>query len=356
LFGGSLATVRDATWEWDGAQWQQLTLAVSPPARQGAGMCFDAAAGVVRLAAGDAAPYGSPAQPLSDVWEFDGLAWTQLSTGPIAPLGFACMAYDSARSRCVVLATNGTFEWQGGAFVPVATSTNPPPPRAAGFVYDSFRQRIVLHGGVVPNQTTRSDVWEYDGNDWLQRQPLGAFVRRHSHGMVYDPGLQAVRVFAGVETIISAGGLVSTNYGHVNELRYEPVSPPLAQWFASGCYFSTQLLSSGLPWLGESITLTMPLAGTGLPPLMVFGNSNQQAGATQLPVPVDFLGFPNCDLLVSPDTVVLPAVAGGSGTVTLSIPNQPLLLGSRLFVQGFEPSLTGNGTGTIGMLVQVGGR
>jgi hypothetical protein len=356
-FGGSGSTTTlDATWEWDGSSWQQLSLVIAPPARQGAGMCFDAAAGVVLLAAGDAAPYGSSPQPLADVWTFDGTQWTPLPPSPVGPVGLTEMAYDTVRARCVALAANGTFEWQSGAFVQVMTATTPSPRRVPGFVYDSFRERIVLHGGVAVNATTRSDVWEYDGTDWVQRQPLGAFMRRHAHGMVYDPELRSVRAFAGAETVISAGGLVTTHYGHASELRYEPVSPPLAQFFAPGCYFSTQLFANGLPWLGESFALTMPVTGGGLPPLMVFGNSNQQAGVTPLPVPLGFLGFPNCDLLVSPDIVLSPPVAAGSAVLTVAIPNQPMLLGSRLYVQGFEPNLTGTGTGTIGLLVQVGGR
>ena len=45
-----------------------------------------------------------------------------------------------------------------------------------------------------------------------------------------------------------------------------------------------------------------------------------------------------------------------TASLTIAVPNQPQLLGARLFVQGFEPGLAGNGTGTNGWLVQVGGR
>jgi hypothetical protein len=357
LFGGYdfNGSARATTLQLVAGVWQQPTAPGSPPARHSAGMCFDAAAGVIRLAAGDAANFGAAVQPLADVWTFDGTTWTQAPATPNGPAGPTEMAFDTVRGRCVAWAANGTFEWIGGGFVPVPTNSSPPPRRGAAFVYDAFRERIVLHGGFNFGTTTRSDVWEYDGSDWQQRQPLGLFARRQWHGTVYDPTARLVRAFAGIQTTYTLGGQIVSTFVFNSELHYEPVSPPLALYFAQGCYFNATLLPGGLPWLGDTFTLSMPVAGP-IPPLMVFGASNEQFGAVPLPLPIAFLGFPNCELVASPDVVLPTTVSGASASVSFPIPNQPQLLGVRLYVQGFEPDLAGNGTGTNGLLMQVGGR
>lgn len=353
-FGASGQALGD-TRELAGSTWQAPTLPVSPPARHAAGMCFDAGASVVLLAGGDAGPYGGPAQPLGDVWSWNGQQWSQLPAGPAGPVGPTYMAYDSARARCVALAANGTFEWTGTGFLAVATTSSPPMRRSATFVYDALRERIVLHGGRDPGTSTRSDLWEYDGVDWQQRQPLGEFVRRSAHAAVYDPTRRAVVAFAGNETLIALGGLITTTYVHSEAMTYEAVSPPLVQVFAAGCYFSNNLSWTGLPWLGDTLTLTTSASGP-LPPLLAFGASNEQFGGVALPLPLGPLGFPNCELVVAPDVVVAATVSGGTGTVAVPIPNQPLLLGARLYVQGFDVGITNPGTGTFGLLMQIGGR
>ena len=353
-YGGAGQALAD-TRELAGTTWQTPALVVSPPARHAAGMCFDAAAGVVRLAGGDGGPYGGPAQPLGDVWTFNGQQWSQLPASTAGPVGATVMAYDSVRSRCVALAGNGTFEWTGTGFTAVPTANQPPMRRSAAFVYDALRERLVLHGGRDPGTTTRSDLWEYDGVDWQQRQPLGEFVRRHAHGVVYDAARRAVVAFGGNETLVTLGGLVTTTFAHGTELTYEAASPPQVQVFAQGCYFSNNLSWIGLPWLGDTFTLTT-LANGPLPPLFAFGASSEQFGGVPLPLPLGPLGFPNCELVVAPDIVVAATVSGVTASVAVPIPNQPLLLGARLFVQGFELGTSGPGTGTFGLLVQVGGR
>ena len=356
LFGGANAngTPIAATWELVGTSWQQPATAGSPPARLRAGMCFDAAAGVVRLAGGDAGPFSGPAQPLADVWTWNGQQWSQVPTTGSVPIGPTMMAYDTKRARCVALAANGTFEWQAGAFAAIATAHQPPPRDSTTLVYDSVRERMVLFGGRNAGATTRGDLWEYDGVDWQQRQPLGLVPRRQFHGTVYDTTLAAVRVFGGNEAVV--GPFSVTNYGHADELRYEPVSPAIAQWFAVGCYFASSLQAIGLPWLGDTFALQMQLVGTGLPPLMALGFSSELFGTTPLPLPIDSLGFPNCELVVSPDVPVMPAPTGTTASISLTIPTAASLLGVRLFAQGFEPSPVGAGAATFGLLLQVGGR
>jgi hypothetical protein len=103
LFGGfglSSAPLAD-TWEWDGVTWVQLFPATSPPARMGHAMAERSRTGRVVLYAGNTDGFGR--SPLSDTWEWDGANWTQL-TPPVAPgfRSYHTMVFDAARGRDVV--------------------------------------------------------------------------------------------------------------------------------------------------------------------------------------------------------------------------------------------------------------
>ncbi len=85
------------------------------------------------------------------------------------------------------------------------TSTTQPPPRVRfKMVYDSQRDRIVLHGGyredINSNGTiervTLSDTWEYDGNEWQLVSEDGPQIL--SHAMAYDPIRGETVLFGGM--------------------------------------------------------------------------------------------------------------------------------------------------------------
>lgn len=68
-------------------------------------------------------------------------------------------------------------------------ATSGPAPRVeSAMVYDSFRDRLVLFGGIAygPPSTVFGDTWEFDGARWELRATSGP-EPRFSHEMVYDP-------------------------------------------------------------------------------------------------------------------------------------------------------------------------
>ncbi|MCA8965843.1 MAG: hypothetical protein H6838_05960 [Planctomycetes bacterium] len=343
------------TWELDSTGWHDRTAALplAPSPRHGAGMCFDAAAGVVRLAGGEGAAVGSPPLPLDEVWTFDGGQWLLVASGTGNPLGATAMTYDGARHRCVALANNGTFVWSGGAFAAVATPTSPPARSASAIAYDAPRDRVVLAGGYAAGQSL-GDVWEFDGSTWQQRAPLGPPVPRfHLHGLAFDPVLQCVRLFGGQQRTVSGFG--TTTIALSAELRYEPVEPAVAQRFAYGCWQPHALGVSGLPWLGDTVAMTTGTTTAGGLAAFVLGFSNTQAGATPLPLQLWSIGFPSCDLLVSPDSVVVAVATGRVAQSTLTVPNAPGVLGLRLYAQALDLAMP-FGTASDGWMLQVGGR
>ncbi|MEL6547066.1 MAG: hypothetical protein AAFQ82_20740, partial [Myxococcota bacterium] len=74
-----------------------------------------------------------------------------------------------------------------------------PPARAShAMVYDKERQRVVLHGGQLADNSEANDTWEWDGQRWTevtstQLNPPARFA----HGMVYDTARRQVVVFGG---------------------------------------------------------------------------------------------------------------------------------------------------------------
>jgi hypothetical protein len=178
-FGGSAGrgqTLGD-TWEFDGSAWTKLTTA-GPPARQGHAMVYDEKRGrtIVFGGTGRAAP-GTPPPALSDLWEFDGTAWTERQTnGPTPGARFASgVAYDSKRGLVILfggLTSDGfkgdTWSWDGTEWKQLATTG--PEPRAMGYLaYDKRRDRVVLFGGRKgwPDGDL-NDTWEWDGTAWKQ--------------------------------------------------------------------------------------------------------------------------------------------------------------------------------------------
>jgi hypothetical protein len=88
------------------------------------------------------------------------------------------MAYDAARRVCVVYGgygpygyTNDTWEYDGIEWTQKTPPHNPGRRSNVAMCYDSDRQKIMLwgtrNGEVGPADL--SDLWEYDGVDWVQR-------------------------------------------------------------------------------------------------------------------------------------------------------------------------------------------
>lgn len=115
MFGGADAGGQflGDTWEYDGATatWTQVFPPVSPPRRWNHVMEYDPGRGVVVMSGG----YGNPqcgnycASFLSDVWEYNGVTWTQRATGTTTPSGRegAGFAFDTARQRFVLQGGSG---------------------------------------------------------------------------------------------------------------------------------------------------------------------------------------------------------------------------------------------------------
>lgn len=217
LFGGSGATRLDDTWEWDGASWTQRTPATSPPARGYHSLSFDPVREKVVLFGGWG-PGGS-SDLLSDVWEWDGETWAEIT--PSAPRPVArhshSLAFDGSIGKVVLFGgfvtsgyLNDLWTWDGAAWTKLAPSGTSPSVRfSAGLTFDPKTQRLVLFGGNRGNDVL-GDLWEWDSATatWTAiTMPEGSSpAARGKHVLAFDEARGKVVLFGGY----SAGYLGDT--------------------------------------------------------------------------------------------------------------------------------------------------
>ncbi len=169
--GGGTASI---PWEWNGAAWSQGV--GSPPgqtiATTGAHLAYDTKRARVYL-------IGNRHQG-SAPWLYDSASqhqWTaQPSSGPSPlPRDEAGVAYDARRDRVMVFGgteVSGTvtyvvgdmFEWdpETGAWQTCPVTGDAPAPRTnAIVVYDAKRDVLVLFGGLLADNSSTADVWEW---------------------------------------------------------------------------------------------------------------------------------------------------------------------------------------------------
>jgi hypothetical protein len=190
---GSQAFLGSSTFEWDGVNW--ITGASPPPPdHQGEGLATDPLSGRALLFRD------------SRLWQWNGLAWTQLAQVEIAPTGLRpqqVWCTDSVRQRVVMhtssesflfSAWEGTWEWNGRRW----QRLSPGPKRLyAAMAFDVARQRSVLFGGFHSSVGTTDRTHEWDGNVWVEASPSARPPARYQAAMAYDAARQCCVLFGG---------------------------------------------------------------------------------------------------------------------------------------------------------------
>jgi outer membrane protein assembly factor BamB len=204
LFGGQgpAGALRD-TWTFSSGAWTNLTakLSLAPSARSGASFAYDRGDGALVLFGGR-----GTGGVVNDTWEFQGGAWTRVSTGvaPSAREG-AAMAYDAATASLVLFGGNssrGTFadtwEFSAGAWSRAANATGPSARSYAGLasLNESGSTSALLVGGVA-NTTYLSDVWMFVGGSWVPVFRGVTPTVRAGAVVEDDPALGEVVVYGG---------------------------------------------------------------------------------------------------------------------------------------------------------------
>lgn len=386
LFGGSAPLLNNQTWVYDGTDWTLLTPATSPTGRFGAQLVYDQARGIAVLYGGLTSNISIP-PPASDTWEWDGTTWTQRTNvgnagaryryGASYDLGRGkVVMFGGATSQLLIPPSNQTWEYDGTAWLQIATTGNPggrdrpamcympslattvlfggfdgstltdqtwvydgntatwtqvaitgPKPsarNAAVMVYDSARDLCVLHGG-QDTTTVLSDTWTFDGTRWVQTNSTTQTIR--DHAMAFSPIS---------DQVVKFGGFVAA-----------PNTTSNQTWELGGAGFGVGCAgSNGVPSLvaANAAVIGQPLnfAVTGLEPSINLGFL--VLGFTRLPgIDLGFLGMPGCAAYTSPD-LLLP-VTGTAGTATWTWPSVAGPLGGSFLAQLLSLDPTANAFG-----------
>lgn len=209
MFGGyrlgNTRFFRD-TWEYDGKKWTQKRPAQSPPARNGAVMAYDPLNKRMILFGG----FGGPGNWIffDDTWEYAAGQWRQLTPTHHPPAREAAgMVYDAARQVMVLfgggieagsLVFQDTWEWNGQNWNRRTDLPTSPPARWAFMMaYDSDCQRAVIYSGLKGTTEQFIDTWTYDGKTWQQVLTHDQPIPRWDGGMVYDDRNQRLLMFGG---------------------------------------------------------------------------------------------------------------------------------------------------------------
>ena len=196
------------TWLWNGATWTQAS-ANGPGPRHLHSMTFDVSRGRVVLFGGNRSLTGSPLDILSDVWEWDGTAWSQVhATMPRSrdsSQGTFHAGTTAATRHTLVYGgrigpyppsnvMDDTWLWDGVTWTKQTLASSPPARSYSAITFDPLRSESVLFGGWPANTP---DTWVWDGTQWLQRTPATSPSGRHGHSTTYHPGLGKVVLFGG---------------------------------------------------------------------------------------------------------------------------------------------------------------
>lgn len=247
LFGGSDGiNYFGDTWEWNGTVWQLVAPAAAGPGnRSQHAMAFAPGVGGGVLVHGGANSGGT----LSDLWKWDGVAWSQLSaTGPIGRFHHG-MAWDTQRQRAVLhggydgstfppetwelagpaigptasvaytsVASSGappgvtghamaplpnggmllfggdtgttfpvlTYELHAGAWAKQFSLLNPMVRSGNTLMFDRVRHNDVLFGGRNPLGVALDDTWVWANGSWSLLQQAVKPSARSGHRMSFD--------------------------------------------------------------------------------------------------------------------------------------------------------------------------
>jgi Galactose oxidase, central domain len=212
LSAGIMTFTRFPVWEWDGmAAWTDRTSQTAaewPPLLQGPGVAYDSTRSVTVLFGG--INIASADTFSNDTWEWNGTVFSHPQPSLSPPRrNSSAMTYDPVRKVTVMFGgqrMNDLWEWDGTNWTnrtPLSLPANWPPARASStLVWDNVDARAMLFGGEAWDGTALSDLWAWNGQNWIDLTPADSAstwpFKRKGHGAVFDSRRGVMQVFGGL--------------------------------------------------------------------------------------------------------------------------------------------------------------
>jgi hypothetical protein len=185
------------TWEWNGQAWSLVSTA-GPTQRCDNAVNYDAAREVLTSFGGYDGTF------LRDTWVWNGAAWQQKSTtGPTARAD-ASLAFDANAGAMILFGglagstvQQDTWRWNGTAWTALTPTTVPPARWIHRAAFDAARNEVLFFGGAAPNNVVLGDMWAWTGSNWSPRTPATLPPARYANALAYDTHRQTVVLFGG---------------------------------------------------------------------------------------------------------------------------------------------------------------
>jgi N-acetylneuraminic acid mutarotase len=216
-------------WQFKNGDWQQVETATAPPAREFAGLAYDADRDRVIMFGGyNYKADGKTSQAVFDTWEFDGSNWTEVqNVGP--SVNKPLLVFDAARHETLLLGIDATaktlmYRWDvpSKTWKSITPTTLPTCVNEGGAAYQAHNQRVIVTGGVCSTTTPLIDeTWEWDGGNWTKLETT-ATSRFIGAAITYDVKAERLVRYGGLAAFAERPD--SSTYVY-RDLRWSYTSP-----------------------------------------------------------------------------------------------------------------------------------
>ncbi|MFT5130358.1 MAG: hypothetical protein ACI8W8_003989 [Rhodothermales bacterium] len=172
LYGGDQNGSPSAdTWEYSGSNWAFISTANSPGPRSEAAMAYDPVRQQTVFFGGTES--GGPSGSRDETWVYDGANWQQRSLASIPPKRLAHVAAWSASRGTVMMgfgvdsfgARNDFWEWNGTSWSELHPATTAPARSDCAMAFDEGQNAMLLFGG-AGSSSLLDDTWLFAA-DWI---------------------------------------------------------------------------------------------------------------------------------------------------------------------------------------------
>lgn len=215
-----------------------------------------------------------------------------------------------------------------------AISFDVPSPLPA-FAFLTFEYTVDNLLGTAPNPGVFLNGTPVSGNTTALQGINGPYVLTRSDvAPLLVAGTNWLYVYA-----VDEGGPAAVAFSA--EFRFDP--PPYHVPFGQPCQVpgAPELRPNQLPRIGQMFAYGLWNLPANEVAVGILGQSAATWGGVSLPVPLGFVGMPDCELYISPDLSLPPQSTGTTGQVLQGflIPNDPLLVGAEFFQQALVSRL-----------------